>query len=298
MDTDESASESPDESADAFAALSDPTRVEILRALWDAEDHEATFSDLREEIGMRDSGQFNYHLGKLTGQFVRQTDDGTYELRLAGIQVIGSLLAGTYTGEAEIGPIPGEESCPDCGIEIMFEYDGDGFTFECESCETGTLVRMPAPRGVFEPYEEAETPGVAQRYARNVVREVTDGFCPFCRGPMTTVVDAGVPGEDPDDTDDPLPLVRFRCDRCEEPLQTELGTPLHDHPAVVAFYHDHGEDVFDLPTTRLLATDTDTAWLDSEEPFRATVRYRADGDTLDVTIDDSLDVIETARTDR
>lgn len=70
--------------ADAFAALSDSNRVAILEALWEADGHEASFSDLRSAVGMRDSGQFNYHLGKLTDQFVRQTDDGTYALSVDG----------------------------------------------------------------------------------------------------------------------------------------------------------------------------------------------------------------------
>ena len=62
-----------DETEEAFTALSDATRIGILRTLWDAEDHEATFTELREAVGMRDSGQFNYHLDKLTGRFVTTT---------------------------------------------------------------------------------------------------------------------------------------------------------------------------------------------------------------------------------
>ncbi|MEF8884798.1 MAG: helix-turn-helix domain-containing protein, partial [Haloarculaceae archaeon] len=83
----------PDE---AFAALADDTRVDILRALWSDEDQRATFSELREAVGMRDSGQFNYHLDKLVGRFVRKTDDG-YELTLAGLYVNGAIEAGAIS---------------------------------------------------------------------------------------------------------------------------------------------------------------------------------------------------------
>ena len=39
-------------------------------------DDPRTFSELREAVGMRDSGQFNYHLDKLLGTFVRVTEEG------------------------------------------------------------------------------------------------------------------------------------------------------------------------------------------------------------------------------
>ena len=40
---------------EAFAALSDGTRVEILRVLWDADDP-LPFSELREAVGVWDLG--------------------------------------------------------------------------------------------------------------------------------------------------------------------------------------------------------------------------------------------------
>jgi DNA-binding transcriptional ArsR family regulator len=52
----------PDE---AFAALGDPTRIAILRALFEDPHEPTAFSDLRRAVGVRDSGQFNYHLGEL-----------------------------------------------------------------------------------------------------------------------------------------------------------------------------------------------------------------------------------------
>lgn len=77
---------------DAFAVLGNETRLEILRSLSDA-DGPVSFSDLREHVGMRDSGQFNYHLDKLVGHFVTQADDG-YALRQAGDRVIEAILSG------------------------------------------------------------------------------------------------------------------------------------------------------------------------------------------------------------
>lgn len=221
-DSETPAGDDPDEHAAAFAALSDPNRVAVLRALWDADGHEATFSELRHAVGMRDSGQFNYHLGKLCDTFVRQTEAGTYELRMAGIYTVGALLAGTYTDDRTVGPLPADESCPECGAEATFEYDGDWFRLYCTACGTGEaddetpdedprggetrdgdetpdgetptdeppepFAQMPVPGGVFADYEDETVPQVALAHADATLQTARRGFCPFCHGPTTTTV--------------------------------------------------------------------------------------------------------------
>jgi DNA-binding transcriptional ArsR family regulator len=79
------------DATDAFALLSDETRVSILQSLAAAEaspeDPDAlSFSELRTRVGVRDGGLFNYHLRKLRGQFVEKTDDG-YRLTTEGRRV-------------------------------------------------------------------------------------------------------------------------------------------------------------------------------------------------------------------
>jgi DNA-binding transcriptional ArsR family regulator len=83
-------------SADAFALIGNETRLSILEALWEADEQPMRFSELNEAVGMRDSAQFNYHLSKLTDQYIRKTDDG-YELRTAGAKVVRAILAGSFT---------------------------------------------------------------------------------------------------------------------------------------------------------------------------------------------------------
>lgn len=71
---------------EGFEMLGSNTRLAILLALWQAQDPspppseqsdpDVSFSALRERVGIRDSGQFNYHLDKLVGTFVEQTDAG------------------------------------------------------------------------------------------------------------------------------------------------------------------------------------------------------------------------------
>jgi len=288
--------------ADAFGALADPMRVEILRALWDAEDNEATFSELREAVGVSDSGRFNYHLRKLTDRFVSKTDDG-YRLTVAGSSVVGSLLAGAYTRVGTVGPIPVEEPCGFCGGRRRFTYDDERARIECEDCDVGTHFRVPP--GVFAEYEPAELPAVTERYVRSNFQQADDGFCPYCEGRIDPALDTvDTPGsergstapqsrgrdDDPDDFDD-IPTAEYRCLRCGETFTTDLGAGLVNRAPVVSFFQDHGIDVRTAPLSRVRAADTgDTEVL--EDPLRARVRYDAGGETLTLTVDAGLEVLD------
>jgi DNA-binding transcriptional ArsR family regulator len=103
--------------ADALATLANEHRIEILRVLAEA-DGPLAFSDLRESIGMYDTGRFNYYLSELRGRFVHDTGRG-YALGHAGERVV--LAAASLDSEnakvlAEQASTDGDE-CPVCGEE-------------------------------------------------------------------------------------------------------------------------------------------------------------------------------------
>lgn len=72
-------------------------RMEILQTLAEA-DGSLPFSELRNQVGVKDFGQFNCHLDKLEGYFVSKMD-GACDLRQAGARVIeaGHFVAVTGT---------------------------------------------------------------------------------------------------------------------------------------------------------------------------------------------------------
>jgi hypothetical protein len=84
--------------SDALALLGDETRLAVVLELAAAEalpDGDAlSFSTLRERVGVRDSGRFNYHLDRLRDRFVDHGPDG-YRLTSQGVAV-----AATVTGVA------------------------------------------------------------------------------------------------------------------------------------------------------------------------------------------------------
>ncbi|PSP40455.1 hypothetical protein BRC66_03955 [Halobacteriales archaeon QH_2_66_30] len=166
---------------EAFELLSNDTRLGILEALFQTDDPR-TFSELREAVGMRDSGQFNYHLDKLLGTFVRVTEEG-YELTTAGTRVVGAILAGEFTKTFEGDPVPVDGECQLCGAQLAGIFEGNRIRIACEDCERDVISLNMLP-GALEPYPREEWPLVAERWTRRELEMVRAGFCPTCRGPV------------------------------------------------------------------------------------------------------------------
>lgn len=104
------------DTADALSVLAHETRLEIVSELASAAEP-LSFTTLRERVGVRDTGQFNYHLTALCEYFVRETTDG-YELGHAGERLAddAGVVAAANTGTVE-GESSEPSTCPVCGDE-------------------------------------------------------------------------------------------------------------------------------------------------------------------------------------
>jgi len=269
---------------DAFSLLADETRLSILRELY-ARDEPLTFSELRERVGMRDSGQFNYHLGKLKGQFVEQTDGG-YELTIGGFRVLGAVFAGSYD-EQTIDPIPIDDPCPLCSGGLKAIYDRDHFEITCEDCGAN-IVAYPAPPGILRGRDREELPEIFSRYARHVLGQITDGFCPFCLGPTAVELDV----EEVEGIG-----ANHQCQHCGVDMTMSTGVTLLQVPDVVAFARGHGVDLQDTPLWALdpLFTGGERLIEDEDNPAAIEIDVIIDDETLTVRLDDQLTVLETVR---
>ncbi|WP_396611680.1 winged helix-turn-helix domain-containing protein [Haloferax sp. S1W] len=276
----------------AFSLLADETRLAILRTLADTSDTPLTFSQLRERVGIADSGRFNYHLGKLTGRFVEKTDEG-YELRLAGGLVIGAILAGTYSRGDDVGPIPLDPPCPICDSAIEATYADERITVQCTECDK-PLVDVGIPPGVFEGYDTEELPAVADRYTRTLIAQANAGFCITCRGQFEGRLVTDIDGEYDDERFDSA-QVKYDCKRCNDELFIEVGVIYLDHPAVVSFYYDHGIDLSQPHLWERSWREMPTVNIVSEDPVRAEVTFEADDETLTLRIDGELNVHDVER---
>jgi DNA-binding transcriptional ArsR family regulator len=282
--------------AEAFAVVGNETRLRILEALWEA-DRPVSFSDLRRAVGMRDSAQFNYHLSKLTDQFVRKVEadesggSGGYEFRQAGRAVIRSVLAGTLNQNPELGPFEVEGECVECGQSLQATYKDECFSIECRACGR-PHGHYEFPPGGLEDRTREEVLDAFNQRARHLSCLSKDGVCPECNGRMETTVERA-----PDD--DRLGLdarVEYECQRCHLHTVSSAGLALLDDAEVVSFYRDHGIDLNDVPfwTLDWCVSDRHTT-IESEDPWRLRIDVELDGETLTAALDGSLSVVETRR---
>ena len=275
----------------AFSVLADGSRLDILHALYEADGQTATFSELRDAVGMADSGKFNYHLGKLRGRFVRKTND-EYELRSAGRNVVGALLSGAYTMAGSIDPLVLEDPCPACAGELTFDYADERVHIECAACPFQST--FPVPPGAFADHPVERFPSVADRYVRTLLTQSRSGFCSQCYGHVEPTLrpfdELGWLDSYPDFGD--VVAVVYDCDRCRNSTQINLATFMLDHPEVGAFHHERNVDVRDVPIWQMGAVDGEpqSAMIDDASGV-AKVTYAVDGDRLTLTVDERLDVV-------
>lgn len=273
--------------AEAFSLLDNDIRLSILEALSDA-GQALSFSDLRERVGERDSGKFNYHLGKLTGHFVRRTDSG-YELTLAGDQIVGALLAGTYTADVSLDPIEIDSSCPNCGgSPLIADYADEYVTVRCTDCEEW-FNQFTFPPGTVEQFDREELPDAFDRWLRTTFQRVVAGFCTTCSGRVVGTLE---PAEGR-----PEPIkATYRCERCGDTATASPSMALFYHPAALGFYYDHGVDVTRTPTWEIAARQDDLEVEPvSEEPITVRVTVRIDDEALEATIDEHAEVTSVER---
>lgn len=269
--------------ARAFALLGHEHRVDILRALLDASrdgvETPIPFARLFERTEIDVSSQFSYHLDELTGQFVRDTDDG-YELRYAGWKVATAILAGTYNERAEFGPTDIAGACPHCDVETLrAAYEQEWLTVSCRSCES-RLVRYPIPPGVVQSRSVPEILQAFDRYVRSHMLRARSGVCPACLGVME--IETHAPNSDN--------LATGICRRCGNRLYPPVGLFLRDHETVPWFRREF-DDQGEIPFWELGWCVADKAATVTEtDPWRCRLEIPANGATLALSLGEGLTV--------
>ncbi len=309
---------------DALSTLGDDTRLTILVELADVAGEEGmgaglSFSELRERVGVADSGRFNYHLGRLDDRFVTKVGD-EYVARYPALAVAAALYAGEY-GDAEGERTVAEAtfSCPECSRPVEVRYGRDtlysGATTVCP--EHGTLDSYPVPPGARPGRSPEELVEIAYRRSRVTSRLARRGICAECWGPVSVefpveVGDgeaagggAGTDGSSADgrgpDVDPAVAerflWVRVDCRRCwNRQHATFRGVMLTD-PRAAALFRDGGHGPFEA--VQRVTGRSGSGECESEvvgtDPVRATVRYAVGDDRVELTVDDRLRVVEVAR---
>lgn len=308
---------------EAFQLLSDETRLGILFALWDEYDPAApeeavSFSTTMDRVGVRDSGHFTYHLNELLGHYVEETAEG-YRLRNAGFTIVQAVIAGAGLEERTLAPTEIDMSCTRCGAPVELSYEDEYLHHICTECEgnTGPNFAEERPVGTLMRWD-FNPAGLAGRtpdevFVAGIIKALRDfgllvrGLCPQCTGAVDRslhICDEHEPG--PGEacptcgTLDEIRL-RFVCSVCKFGDSYPVDAFIYDHPGVVAFCHEHGiEHTFGLDDPEACAdlwehlTRRDHRLL-SEDPVRIRVTVPGDEETLHLTLDGDLDVLDVRR---
>ena len=307
---------SPEE---AFAILSDETRLNIIRTLWwagahheydDIDDSASTlsFSELRKRVDVNDNGRFNYHLSKLVPHFVRKTDSG-YRLSGGGKRIARTVV--TVAG-GHGGGLSGEVNtdCPFCGGAVTATYDDQWLRFACTECAglfgdvapKGTLLNAPFP-----------SPGLANRtpdeaLTTELYRCMSDlthmvqGVCPECASAVRGTLSVC---ETHDASRDRLCETcrttfvawgELRCETCRFAKRLPVELCVMALAPVIGFLYAQGTnvlapslgDLFDFVQTQVATSVT-------QNPRRVVTTVGTDPDTLTLTLDEHLSVVETSQ---
>jgi ribosomal protein S27AE len=276
----------------AFALLGDETRVGILQALGETPDEPVPFAELQGRVGMRDSGGFNYHLGKLRGSFVRRTDEG-YELTYAGRQVVGAIYAGTYTANATVEAIPVEGECPVCGGGLVAGYAEETARMNCTECEEWHN-EFGFPPGSLDQFSREELPVAFDRWMQHVFGGIVAGFCYTCAGRM----EGRLVRDEGDERVAGMPAhAEFACGRCGSTARASGAMAAMFHPGVRGFLFEHGFDPSTEPSWALGDASLPDVSLRSTDPLRLTVRFEAGSESVTAVVEADTSVGAVERDD-
>lgn len=160
-----------------FQLLANETRLKILRELSAAPLWTPTYSELKDPVGMRDSGTFQYHLQQLTGTFIEQSDDGYHHLT-SGITVIRAMLSSVNASKEQADAIPVDSRCPACGSSCEAVYVNQVFEIRCSECATH-CYKISFPPAGLEDRTPQERIDAFDRWSRQQISLACDGVCPY-----------------------------------------------------------------------------------------------------------------------
>lgn len=320
MPTSDEGDGSPLAPSDAFSGLGNGTRMEILRILAEA-DSPLPFSELYDRGSVTDSGNFTYHLDKLVGHFVEETEDG-YELRRAGERIVEAVVSGAVTETPVIEPTRVDWPCSLCGTSMVISYREEWMAASCPECEGyqgsadtddplsedqlghGYLGGATLPPAGIEGRDAAEVLQAALAWDFLERITLSNGICPRCSAAVERSLsvcenhDSG-DGRCEHCNNEHQELCTVTCPNCHLEQEMILPSAVHGYPIVLNFVTAHGFNPV-VPTKDQWETmrDITDVVVASTDPVRVQISYSLDGHVLTVTVDENIDVVDVTETGR
>lgn len=297
---------------EAFSLLGNDTRMSILQVLG-AADGPLSFTEIREAVGIRQGGQFNYHLDKLVGHFVDKTNGG-YALRQPGQRVVEAVLSGAVTMDPVHEPQPIDFTCRICGEQIHVSYRGERLELYCTECvgqysrsEKGRDSVFDDPDGWLGGYHLGPA-GAMDRDPHEMLHASSlkshlqvlawaNGLCPACDGTVERSVNVCEYHTGGDQLCDRCQRrhavqVHVTCTNCPNEIDGMAINVLAAHLPLRQFIADHGID----PIVEGFKWGWDyKEEIRSHDPLEIAFTFELDGEAMTVVVDDQLTVIDVER---
>lgn len=272
---------------EVFDLVSNSTRVEILRALARAHADAPTdpgleYAELRGAVGVRDKGNFNYHLDRL-GDLVVKRSDG-YRISRVGMGIVSAISSGVFDSEWTWGPVDAPGDCLFCDDSVELRYE-DGLLWLACGTDDHSLP-LSVPPSVLDSHPKDD---VIERIAfleHQWIELTRQGICSECKGYVDGEIEFGGARRD-------HYHYRGHCHRCGFQHGIPVGVFLTAHPAVRNFYYERGVDVRTTPFWTLDFYTPGGETVLSEDPLRLRVDVRHAGETLSLTLDRDGSVVST-----
>lgn len=241
-----------------LSLLGNETRMAIMQAMWQAFSFGAyvtesrdgiPFVELQEAVGVEDSGNFNYHLGQLTGVFLRDREDG-YVLTPLGYNLMQAIDQYGEFGYDVREPQVLDSPCPYCDGDLVGEYRRGIVSVTCRDCgglaSDGNFTFVEVSGSGTSSLSMSALLDAATLSMFSKIQSSRYGFCWNCSGSLSRVLE---------DCPDHAPTEAGICERCDTRYRTKVhvecptcgtsgGGPILEYaivsPAVTTFYEDRG----------------------------------------------------------
>ena len=288
-----------------FGLLGNETRMRIVRALWEAFDFSAyvtedqvgtPFATLRERTGIEDSGNFNYHLGQLTGVLVADREDG-YVLTPLGYNLMRAIERYATFEYDTVDEQVLDDACPFCGGDLVAEYRREVLGVRCRDCSglagdgNFTFVQLPATGARHLSVAELLDAATLAMFSK--ITASYHGVCWECRAPMERTFETC-------DDHDPGPegvcetcdrrygtLVRAECSNCGTGGQGPAVEYALVSSAVRALFADagYGPEQVGPWSYRLAAFEAVAGTTVEADPVAVEIELEVDGRTGRVRVE-------------
>jgi hypothetical protein len=299
---------------DAFSVLGNETRMGILRELGRA-DGPVAFSALYDRLDVSDSGGFNYHLDRMVGHFVEQGADG-YRLAPPGRRVVEAVLSGAVTDQPDLPRTGTDTGCQYCGEPVDVRWERGGVEVFCSACEgrygrlyregggggepvEGYLGRYPLPPAGVEGRDPDDLLGAAWTWGNLEILALSSGLCPRCAARVewdATVCDSHAPGAGFCSTCDRRYAVgvRVACTNCILATGGDPVVRLAATTALLSLLASNGYNPVqpEQPSAVERVHGDYEETVHSTDPLRATYTFAVDGESLSLTLDEDLQVVD------